>query len=256
MCGNFAKIGRAAGIQIRSNSVYYENCQLLGPRDFFRKFAQIPKATQGPKHFQTSILLKTFWISSTNWKYFSCFLLASTSSHFIAFSRSIRNSSRSSCVICEIDIVRKAGMDLLKGDAPSDTRKVKVLSLPETIKEKSTFRAKALRRELVVGGGGRAKFGNETHFMYFAAIIATRNGTEMAFGIDERLVTFNAHLLCLTHSLIDSPSFLFFSPFCSVYLSLCLVLYYAIRLCNFFVYTLFWWNPSNWLLFCHMMFLY
>ena len=28
---------------------------------------------------------------------------------------------------------------------------VKVLSLPETIKEKSTFRAKALRRELVVG---------------------------------------------------------------------------------------------------------
>ena len=29
------------------------------------------------------------------------------------------------------------------------TRKVKVLSLPETIKKKSTFRAKALRRELV-----------------------------------------------------------------------------------------------------------
>ena len=32
----------------------------------------------------------------------------------------------------------------------NDTRKVKVLSLPEKIKEKSTFRAKALRRELVV----------------------------------------------------------------------------------------------------------
>ena len=31
----------------------------------------------------------------------------------------------------------------------NDTRKVKVLSLPETIKEKSTFRAKAPRRELV-----------------------------------------------------------------------------------------------------------
>ena len=29
-------------------------------------------------------------------------------------------------------------------------RKVKVLSLPERIKEKSTFRAKALRRELIV----------------------------------------------------------------------------------------------------------
>ena len=52
------------------------------------------------------------------------------------------------------------------------------------------------------------------------------------------LVTFNAHLLCLTHSLIDSPSFLFFTPFCSVYLSLCLVLYYATRftfLCLHFV---------------------
>ena len=32
------------------------------------------------------------------------------------------------------------------------TRKVKVPSLPETIKEKSTFRAKALRRELAVEG--------------------------------------------------------------------------------------------------------
>ena len=34
------------------------------------------------------------------------------------------------------------------GGVFNDTRKVKVLSLPETIKEKSTFRAKALRREL------------------------------------------------------------------------------------------------------------
>ena len=37
------------------------------------------------------------------------------------------------------------------GSVFNDPRKVKVLSLPETIKEKSTFRAKALRRELVVG---------------------------------------------------------------------------------------------------------
>ena len=36
------------------------------------------------------------------------------------------------------------------GSVFNDTRKVKVLSLPETIKEKSTFRAKALRRGLVV----------------------------------------------------------------------------------------------------------
>ena len=39
------------------------------------------------------------------------------------------------------------------GSVFNDTRKVKVLSLPETIKEKSTFRAKALRRELAVGIG-------------------------------------------------------------------------------------------------------
>ena len=36
------------------------------------------------------------------------------------------------------------------GSVFNDTRKVKVLSLPETVKEKSTFRAKALRRELVL----------------------------------------------------------------------------------------------------------
>ena len=40
------------------------------------------------------------------------------------------------------------------GSVFNDTRKLKVLSLPEKIKEKSTFRAKALRRELV---GGRGK---------------------------------------------------------------------------------------------------
>ena len=43
------------------------------------------------------------------------------------------------------------------GSVFNDTRKVEVLSLPETIKEKSTFRAKALRRELVVGGGEKPR---------------------------------------------------------------------------------------------------
>ena len=37
------------------------------------------------------------------------------------------------------------------GSVFNDTRKIKVLSLPETIKQNSTFRAKALRRELAVG---------------------------------------------------------------------------------------------------------
>ena len=36
------------------------------------------------------------------------------------------------------------------GSVFNDTRKVKVLSLSETIKEKSTFRAKVLRQELIV----------------------------------------------------------------------------------------------------------
>ena len=42
-------------------------------------------------------------------------------------------------------------------DTVKDTRKVKVLSLPETIKETSTFQAKALRRELVAGGRGKPR---------------------------------------------------------------------------------------------------
>ena len=43
------------------------------------------------------------------------------------------------------------------GSVFNDTRKVKVLSLPETIKEKSTFRAKALRRELIVTTNSRRR---------------------------------------------------------------------------------------------------
>ena len=48
------------------------------------------------------------------------------------------------------------------GSVFNDTRKVKVLSLPETIKEKSTFRAKALRRELAVGIG-------ENHLCFYTS---------------------------------------------------------------------------------------
>ena len=39
------------------------------------------------------------------------------------------------------------------GSVFNDARKVENFSLPETIKEKSTFRAKALRRELANSGG-------------------------------------------------------------------------------------------------------
>ena len=67
------------------------------------------------------------------------------------------------------------------------------------------------------------------------------------------LATFNAHLLCLTHFLIDSPSFLFFTHFV---LCICLLVWYYIMQygLHFFVYTLFWGSPSDWLLFCHVFF--
>ena len=70
-----------------------------------------------------------------------------------------------------------------------------------------------------------AKFGNEAHFMSFAAIIATRNGTEgpnfhirntMTAIVARYLVTFNPHLSLSDTLAIDSPSFLFFTPFSPV----------------------------------------
>ena len=51
------------------------------------------------------------------------------------------------CILLTIFRINVASV----GSVFNDTRKVKVLSLPETIKQKSTFRAKALRRELAVG---------------------------------------------------------------------------------------------------------
>ena len=53
------------------------------------------------------------------------------------------------------------------GSVFNDTRKIKVLSLPETIKKKSTFRAKALRRAFA-SGSERTSFGE-------ANFIATSN---------------------------------------------------------------------------------
>ena len=119
-----------------------------------------------------------------------------------------------------------------------DVRKVKVLSLPETIKEKSTFRAKALRRELLVGGRGKPRV------FLLLAMIAAKDMKCVSFSslalstllaLMNVLVTFNAHLLCLTRSLIDSPSFLFFTPilFC-VFVSLP-----GIILCNTIYISLF-----------------
>ena len=49
-------------------------------------------------------------------------------------------------------------------------RKVKVLSLPETTKEKSTFRAKALRRELVVATNSRRRaFARNVDFSFIVS---------------------------------------------------------------------------------------
>ena len=48
--------------------------------------------------------------------------------------------------------------------------KVKVLSLPETIKQKSTFRAKALRRELAVTANSRRRaFARNVDFCFIVS---------------------------------------------------------------------------------------
>ena len=52
------------------------------------------------------------------------------------------------------------------GSAFNDTRKVKVLSLPETIKEKSTFRAKALRRDYFIVSGSERSFTFRVYNLY------------------------------------------------------------------------------------------
>ena len=64
--------------------------------------------------------------------------------HHISFKFLPRLSEKSERPV-SIDIESENGTVIT-----NDTQKVNVLSLPETIKEKSTFRAKALRRELVV----------------------------------------------------------------------------------------------------------
>ena len=87
-------------------------------------------------------------------------------------------------------------------------------------------------------------FNNEPSVSFLVAMIAAKDMKCVSFpnlalstllALMNVLVTFNAHLLCLTHSLTDSPSFLFFTPFCSVYLCLCLVFI----LCNTIYISLF-----------------
>ena len=81
------------------------------------------------------------------------------------------------------------------GSVFNDTRKVKVLSLPETIKEKSTFRAKALRREWTINSRRRA-FARNVDFSFIVS------GSERTF-------TFRAakHCLILFH---QATSFVYF----------------------------------------------
>ena len=67
------------------------------------------------------------------------------------------------------------------GSVFNDTRKVKVLSLPETIKEKSMFRAKALRRELVKNFRRRA-FARNVDFSFIIS------GSERTFTFRVSLI--------------------------------------------------------------------
>ena len=70
------------------------------------------------------------------------------------------------------------------GSVFNDTRKVKVLSLPETIREKSTFRAKALRREFA-----RRAFARNVHFSFIVS------GSERTFTFRVYMRTMYIHKL-------------------------------------------------------------
>ena len=95
-----------------------------------------------------------------------------------------------------------------------DTQKVKVLSLPETIKEKSTFRAKALRRELVVLSSTNSRRRTFTRNVDFSFTVS---GSERTFTFRVSLNTLpilatlvRVFLLLLFNSILNSfKEFLF-----------------------------------------------
>ena len=101
------------------------------------------------------------------------------------------------------------------GSVFNDMRKVKVLSLPETIKEKSTFRAKALRRELVTTNSWRRAFARNVDFSFIVS------GSERTFTF--RVSCVNISLFWL----IDISTFDVFKIFIS-----CLIFDYMLSFWN------------------------
>ena len=95
------------------------------------------------------------------------------------------------------------------GSVFNDTRKVKVLSLPETIKEKSTFRAKALRRELIVHwttNSRRRAFARNVDFSF----IVSGSETTFTFRVMYYLlynywIQFSMHKFEVIHSNVGKP---------------------------------------------------
>ena len=79
------------------------------------------------------------------------------------------------------------------GTVFNDTQKVKVLSLPETIKEKSTFRAKALCRELIGGRSGKTMCVS-LEMRHISLSSFQRLSTLLALILMNVSLTFNAHL--------------------------------------------------------------
>ena len=98
------------------------------------------------------------------------------------------------------------------GSVFNDTRKVKVLSLPETIREKSTFRAKALRRELVVGVGEKHAWLSPTPTINSRRRAFARN-VDFSFIVSgsERTLTLNnqSHLLPLNRFALQNHIYFF-----------------------------------------------
>ena len=95
--------------------------------------------------------------------------IASVDNQFVV---NIQQTCRQQVIASHANASRYIGMLI-------NTRKVNVLSLPETIKEKSAFRAKVFRREL----GQRRAFARNVDFSFIVS------GSERTFTFRESLYT-------------------------------------------------------------------
>jgi hypothetical protein len=80
--------------------------------------------------------------------------------------------------------------------------------------------------------------------------LISKLGTAHLYGIP----MFNYICLCLSEADIDSTLYSYLIPYFVVFAVVfsIFVLIYSVIWFTFFVYTLFWLNPSDWFIFCHV----